>query len=689
LAILILLLVTFLPIRAANAPALPDVVEADGSLGTCFSYYDEGKRAPQAYAAGSRWDRFDFRWDAIQKTPDRFDASGHRNIVETIDLPNHLNVVGILWATPDWAACSGVASHKEIARFQAALPAGDPGRAILAADPGSRIPCGLDLAWNDPNNTWGQYAYRIASEFKDTVNVWELWNEPDRVWFWAGTPITYTQILKVGYQAIKAANPDATVLFGGLAYWGSADFHKTVVDHLLATDPQTLAHNGYFDVMSLHLYSNVYHNYDISRQIMQDIQTRVGWHPLWLTEAGAPIWDEREDAAWPYEVTAEEAANYVIQGYAEARAAWVEKFFFFRLHDESMGGQLFGLTRNDYTLRPSYVAYQVAARYLHGENQITGPWRGATERITFFGTPYGRIDVLWNTTGSPVTHTHTAILPTATLVDKRGITQTLNAVNGYYTLTLPAATANRYHPEGVYMIGGDPLLLIQTDTETPTSTLHPIYPQFYTDTLTLTWEVTDTLSGYWYTEIQRAPTSAGPWTLVADWEQTTGVTQTAVALPYTRGVYQAWYFRARARDRVGNWEAWPTGAEANSNFATPRTVVLSVTLEMAPPPSTFLNDSEATLRWLAPNNTVVSQTVGNYIVIAEDPSIVYGTPWVVTATVSVGQYRLHIAQPDHLPAAVPFWVLYDEGILRVAIRHTLRPIRAQRFLPLTLRSTQR
>jgi hypothetical protein len=53
---------------------------------------------------------------------------------------------------------------------------------------------------------------------------------------------------------------------------------------LLATDPQTLANNSYFDVMSLHLYSNVYHNHDIAGQMTQEVQDRVGWHPLWLTK---------------------------------------------------------------------------------------------------------------------------------------------------------------------------------------------------------------------------------------------------------------------------------------------------------------------------------------------------------------------------------------------------------------------
>lgn len=683
---LVLLLATFLPLGAEDVPPLPPVVQANNRMGTCFSYYEDGNtRARQAYEAGSRWDRFDFRWDAIQPSPDSFNAAGHHNIVDNIDLPNQLNVVGILWATPGWAACSNVATRQAITRFQTRLASGDPGRQVTTVDLGSRVPCGLDLPWNDPGNRWGQYVYRLVSEFKDTVHVWELWNEADRPWFWAGTEAQYAQILKVGYQAVKAADPEATVLFGGLAYWGNTDFYTKTMGHLLATDPQTLTNHGYFDVMSLHLYSDVRTNYDISRKVMQEVQASVGWHPLWLTEAGVPIWDEKSTPPQDFEATAEEAANYVIQGYAEARAAGVDKFFFFRLHDDEMGDQFFGLTRNDYTLRPAYVAYQVVASYLRGENQVTGPWRGETERVTFFGTPYGRIDVLWNTTGAPVTYTHPAILPTATLVNKRGVTQTLTAQDNVYTLTLPAATASYYPNDRTYIIGGNPVLLLQTDVEPPTSALRPPSPQFYTNSLTLSWEANDTLSGYWYAEIQRAPTPTGPWELAAGWGQTNGVTHTAVPLPYDPTLCQSWYFRMRARDQAGNWEPWPEAPETDSDFGVCRTVVLTVSLESEPPQTFLAPYPPATLRWLTADATVVSQTIGYFTTFDDGASFVLQTPWVVSAAVYPGQYYLHVTQADHLSVMTTFSVLPGEGIQPIALAYKLRLTRARVYLPLLMR----
>ncbi len=680
-------------VYAQELTPLPDVIEADGKLGTCFSFYDNGARAPQAYKAGSRWDRFDFRWDVIQKSAGAFDASAHHNVVDNIDLPNQINVVGILWATPTWAACSAVADQQTIMAYRAALPAGYLQQRVRNADPGSRIPCNLNLSWNSSENYWGQYVYRVVNEFKDTVHVWELWNEPDRPDFWAGSPAQYAQLLKVGYQAIKAADPTATVLFGGLAYWGNENYHDEVLTYLLSTDPQTRANNGYFDVMSLHLYSNVYHNQSISAQIMNNVTARVGRHPLWLTETGVPLWDEKTRVPPQYyDATAEEAAAYVIQAFAGARSAGVDKFFFFRLHDEegmSGGPQelLFGLTRNDYSIRPAYLAYQVAARYLRAENQVSGPfvYGSGASRITFFGTPQGRVDVLWNTLGATTAiYTQTAVLPTATVINHRGQEQTLSAVNGYFTLSLPPATANR-HPAGVYMIGGPPLLLLQEDTESPVSALLQPPAGLYTDSITLSWEVSDTGSGYAYEEIQRAPTPTGPWELAAGWDRTSGVTQAEVPLPY-QGDVQAWYFRSRARDRVGHWEAWPEMAEVDSNFSLTQTVMLTVTFQTECPQTVLLPLPPAAIQWQAPNGVVVSQTLQTFSAITESQTLVIGAPWGVSATVLVGKHHLLIKQADRLPAKIAFWVTPGTSMQAIAIHHILRLAHARIYLPLTLKA---
>ncbi len=61
--------------------------------------------------------------------------------------------------------------------------------------------------------------------------------------------------------------------------------------------------------------------------------------------------------------------------------------------------------------------------------------------MTFWGTPRGRIDVLWNTTSSAVSYGHPAYLPEATLVTQEGFVS-VPASEGRFAISLAPATAN-------------------------------------------------------------------------------------------------------------------------------------------------------------------------------------------------------------------------------------------------------
>ncbi|MFP4344493.1 MAG: hypothetical protein ACLFU8_07365 [Anaerolineales bacterium] len=655
---------------------LPPVAEANGRLGTCYAFYDD-QRSEQAHAAGSRWDRFDFRWNAI----DLYGYGGHDAIVARYAASETpLEIIGILGAVPErFADCTAV---MQAPRERGNLPLSTPTFLTAGADdPGwfACPPANLDLPWNHPENHWAQFVHETVTRYAGQVDTWEIWNEPDLAYFWQGTPEQYAHLLQVSYRAVKDANPDATVLFGGLAYWGNPSFYLDVLD-ALAADPESAAHNGYFDVMSLHLYADVRLIYDISRDVQNEVTARVGPHPLWLTEAGVRIWDEDErppdwPGEWPpyYSATGEEAAAYVIEAYASARAAGVERFLVFRLHDDGGGmpGERYGLTRDDYSLRPAYLAYQVAAGYLRGENQVTGPFGSSVKRITFWGTPHGRIDVLWNQTPDPLTYRHPALLPTATLVDREGARRTLTAGDGTFTLDLPPATSNN-HPEGRYLIGGPPLLLVQADTQAPASALDPLPPFTAAQELTVTWTASDSESGVWYEELQRAPSPTGPWTTVAGWEETTGVTATRVSLLGSGD----WYFRGRARDRVGNWEPWPEGAEISTTARLTRTVALSTSVfsdlngdGLRAPGEPLLPGT--TIRWKDAEGMVVTESVGS--------------AWTLTRTVDAGNYTLSYRHPDHLFSRHPFTVTLGEGIQSITRSQGLRPVVARIYLPITLR----
>jgi hypothetical protein len=397
------------------------------------------------------------------------------------------------------------------------------------------------------------------------VTYWEVWNEPEWSYFWTGTSADYAQLLKVGYRATKAACSSCQVLFGGLHYWMDTSYYRQVLAHL-AQDPMAPANNYFFDAMSVHLYSRSSSIYDEVQHIRDGMAAySAGDHPIWLTETGVPVWDDGavdpDPVKYDFAATQDEAAAYVIQSYANGWAAGIERYLFFRTHDENMG-EYFGLVRNDYSLRPSYVAYQVAATYLISPTFVTRGLVGAHRDVTLWDTPHGKVSVLWNEGPASGVYTLPAALPTATLIDRRGVTGTITATAGVYTFTLPGATANRTYPnEGDYFIGGDPLLVVEAEVfdEPPTSTVDTLPATVYTTTFAVTWQGHDDESGVWFYDVQVRDGESGEW---VDWHLSTPLTSSRFSGQHAR----TYYFRSRAIDGVGNREDWPAQPQAHMTF---------------------------------------------------------------------------------------------------------------------------
>jgi hypothetical protein len=479
--------------------------------------------------------------------------------------------------------------------------------------------------------------YTVVFHYKDQVKSWEMWNEVEWDLLWCGSEQDYAQLLKVGYQATKAACPDCTVLYAGLHYWADKTYFERVLD-IINDDPSAPANNDFFDALSLHSYSRSAYAYTLVNHIRDRMKVYVRDHPIWLTETGVPVWDDPQayNDKYDYAATQNEAAAYLIQSYANALASGVERYIFFRANDADMG-EYFGLIRNDRSVRPAYSAYQVAATYLISPTFTTRVPTGTNLRVTLWGTPHGKVSVLWNT--SPVTSVYTlpATIPNATLVNRWGATKTLTATAGVYTFTLPGATANLVSNQDDYIIGGDPFIAIESETvnRPPTSTVLPLPPVMYTPAFTITWEGRDNESGVWFYDVQVRDGEDGAWML---WKQST----TATVSVFTGTDSNTYYFRSRATDRVGNREEWPAAPQAWT------TLKLSSTLHLTVGP--FFADENRNDIWDIPGTqtgeivlTGVSlrflDSLGRYVV-----SPVVANTWEFTATIFPGEtYRLKMA----------------------------------------------
>jgi hypothetical protein len=598
---------------------LPPVAQTDGRAGACFSYYPDpqtGTGRPfvqMARDAGSHWDRFDFAWPRLEPANDYWDPvvrDGYDTLVDDLHEAG-TNMVGILLWTPDWAATSGlqgltVPSLDQAPRGWRALAGHDDQTrmAPLVPSAASSPPRGLYEKWSDwtgedgdPINYWGRFVYQVVARYGDRVKHWEVWNEPEWSFFWTGTSGDYARLLKVGYQATKAACPDCKVLFGGLHYWLNPSYYRWVLGALDA-EPTSSQNNHFFDVMSVHLYSRSSSVYDEVNNIRSGMQVyNVADHPIWLTETGVPVWGDPQVAYNPkydFAATQDEAASYLIQSYANAWASGVERYFFFRTHDSDMT-EYFGLIRNDYSLRPAYVAYQVATTYLISPTFVTHKLTGPHRSVTLWGTPWGKVSTLWNESAVTGVYTLPAALPVAIFVDRWGVTRTVTATSALigaeeyavHTGTLPAATANLVSNPDDYIIGGDPLLIVESEefNEPPTSTIHILPGITSWSTVTVTWEGRDNQSGVWTYDVQVRDGVNGGW---SDWQTSTVVTSCQFAGEYGH----TYYFRSRATDRVGNRAPWPEKPQA--------AVTLTLSSELRFSVGAFFNDDNRNDVWDKP-----------------------------------------------------------------------------------------
>lgn len=67
---------------------------------------------------------------------------------------------------------------------------------------------------------WTRFLTAVVGRYGDRITTWELWNEPHLPGgscFWQDTPENFVALLKAGYLAIKAVQPQSDIWIGGIA----------------------------------------------------------------------------------------------------------------------------------------------------------------------------------------------------------------------------------------------------------------------------------------------------------------------------------------------------------------------------------------------------------------------------------------------------------------------------------------
>ncbi|MGR6029657.1 cellulase family glycosylhydrolase [Rhodococcus erythropolis] len=286
--------------------------------------------------AGATWLRFDVDWSAVESTKGQQNWSATDRVVDRARLQG-LSVLGIVTYTPAWARVAGVSDTH-----------GYP------SDPAA----------------FAKFAQQAAQRYSNRISTWEIWNEPNLTQFFRPKPNvnTYTALLKAASASIRAVQPGAKILNGGLA---------PAVDNGSDISPVTYLKGMYaagakssFDVFSIHPYSwpalpsdsstqnwNTFYRIRLMRESM--VQNGDSGKKVWATEFGAPT------GTGPTAVSPQLQANIISDGFAQAKVlGYIERIFIYSMRDRGTNTsdieQNFGLVTINYTPKPALAAVKQA-----------------------------------------------------------------------------------------------------------------------------------------------------------------------------------------------------------------------------------------------------------------------------------------------------------------------------------------
>ena len=353
---LICLLFGMLPARSVVARPGADLTAASRfGLNTHIAtrYPAPGQLArPAARIAqlGVGWAREDFAWPRIEPRSGAWDWRVTDEMVAALGA-HDIHILGRLGYSVGWATA-------------------DPGDGISAQ---SMSMPGIAA--------WERYIRTTVTRYRDQVDHWEIWNEPDNAPFWKGTPDpkAYAALLQSAYRTIKAVDPGAVVLNGGVSPFDT---------RFLSGLAQAGAWNS-FDVLALHPYTTP--TGPEEGQIapsgiggVRGLLNRYGSKPIWITEYGwKSSLSPRSSRA---EVDEERQANFLVRGALHLLAQpEVEKVFWYTFHDDpdnSFGLFRFGKSYTDYSVpKAAFRAYTTLTRQLAGARFVGEIDHGNARRV--------------------------------------------------------------------------------------------------------------------------------------------------------------------------------------------------------------------------------------------------------------------------------------------------------------------
>lgn len=281
---------------------------------------------------------------------------------------------------------------------------------------GSTIGCTHFPSTNDA--VIASFYQTVAARYVGRVRYFEVWNEPDFGSFWKGSlnpsAQEYITFLRRAYNSIKAGNPNAQVLNGGLAF---PEGLSTGLQDLGFTGQwldEFFRHGGgnFLDIFNVHIYpAFATFQATLDRAVQKMQQYDVRHKKIWVTETSTTgAYFDSTPGGYSGNQALIDAEEY-------QKALWLVKnytYFFSRTDTESIvwhtlrnpGPDVsvnefqFGLMRYDATVLPAYMAHQVWSNKMVNSVSRGNIGLDGLNNYIFDKDDGTRTQVLWMDSGS-------------------------------------------------------------------------------------------------------------------------------------------------------------------------------------------------------------------------------------------------------------------------------------------------
>lgn len=277
-AVVVAAMVTPSPIPTAHAapPAVPAAGYGfgDGAQMTWLGAADVNRELDAVTKTTATWFRVLIPWTKIETAKGQYNW-GQTDLVINAATARGLKVLGVIAFSPDWAR---------------------PGGSYFTAP---------------PNNVadYADFSQAVVNRYGGNVSSWQLWNEPNLPLFFGFTPHNaprYTEMVKAAYPAIKAVQPNSTVVLAGLSRLPGDESPPAFMEKMYAAGAK-----GSFDAAAAHPYvfpsglaANPENGFsDVAAVHGVMAANGDGGKSIWITELGAPTSEDRDGVSQQEQAT--------------------------------------------------------------------------------------------------------------------------------------------------------------------------------------------------------------------------------------------------------------------------------------------------------------------------------------------------------------------------------------------------